>query len=212
MIRIIGDIHGDYNTYLNLCKDAEYSVQVGDLGYNNRVFAELDPSKHKFITGNHDNHDKDYPLANCLGRYGYHSFSKNQRFFFISGGFSIDYKFRTALYYTGQYPKTYFDNEELSYQEMYSCEKLWREIKPMNLISHEAPRSIVKNFSNPEILLNFGFDPNTFTTKTSEFLDHLYSIHKPANHFFGHYHRKWEATINGTNFYLIPEKGYIDVA
>lgn len=70
-ITLIGDVHGKYDRYLDICADSEFTIQLGDLGYNNtEVLQALDPGHHQFITGNHDNHSADYDLPHCIGRFG----------------------------------------------------------------------------------------------------------------------------------------------
>jgi predicted phosphodiesterase len=206
MITVIGDVHGKYNEYLDICAANEYTVQIGDLGYNNTaVLPALSSNNHKFILGNHDRHDVDYyDLPHCLGRYGFYKLNEI-KFFFVSGGFSIDQEYRKKMYYSGQWPKTYFEEEELSPEECQKALELYREIKPDLMLTHEAPRSIIHEFTNSEILKNFGYNPNTFTTRTSELLQAMFEYHQPQTWIFGHYHNSLNKKINGTHFQLLDE-------
>ena len=54
-VRIIGDVHGKYGEYLHLTDDAEYSIQLGDMGFSYNHMKELNPLNHTFFGGNHDN-------------------------------------------------------------------------------------------------------------------------------------------------------------
>ena len=198
---IIGDVHGKYKEYVNLL--TEDSIQIGDLGFNNYLVENL-PGNHKFFPGNHDNHDNDYNLKNCLGRFGEIKIGSKQGFF-VAGGFSIDKNFRKNAHFTGKWPKTYFENEELGFKESMECVELYEKIKPEIVLSHEAPRSIVNEFTSPDILSNYGFDPETFTTHTSELLQHMFEIHQPKLWIFGHYHKSWRKEINKTQFILLNE-------
>lgn len=211
-IRIIGDVHQKYDQYLQLTKNVDYSVQIGDLGYHNdRIADAVDCMKHKFFPGNHDNHDNDYELPNCLGRFGYYSnYEIGFKFFFVSGGFSLDKHIRQR-YYLSTGIKSYFENEELSQAEGLDCLDLYEYIKPDIVLSHEAPRSIVHYFTNKEILLKFGFDPYTFTTSTSELLDQMLKIHRPKLWIFGHYHKSWQKEMSGTQFILLNELEHYDI-
>ena len=56
-IRIIGDVHQYYDSYFSLAEECEYSLQVGDMGFNYEPLKQLDSNNHKFIGGNHDNYD-----------------------------------------------------------------------------------------------------------------------------------------------------------
>ncbi|MFK5165215.1 hypothetical protein, partial [Propionibacterium freudenreichii] len=69
----------------------------------------------------------------------------------------------------------------------------------------------VKDFTNSEILKNFGFDPKTFTTKTSDFLDTLWEIHKPYIHVCGHYHKRFNARYGRTEFLVLEELGTVEL-
>jgi hypothetical protein len=60
-LRIIGDVHGYYQEYYKVVSMMPYSFQLGDMGmdYTELNEAELDPFRHVFISGNHD----DYTLG-----------------------------------------------------------------------------------------------------------------------------------------------------
>ena len=86
-LRLIGDIHGKYDHYLNLVKDCQYTLQVGDLGFDYEPIFHLDPEKHRFIGGNHDNYTLKYrpdlDLSDVKGDSnltilgsGYHNFAE----------------------------------------------------------------------------------------------------------------------------------------
>ena len=83
-IKLIGDVHGYLHyrgkgrSYFNLMSDTEYSVQLGDLGWQdkfnptfNQDMDRLFP-KHLRLYGNHDCYD--YITKNALGDFGTHSF------------------------------------------------------------------------------------------------------------------------------------------
>lgn len=202
-IRVISDIHGKYKEYLEIVAGCEYSVQLGDLGYNNKfVEQNVDYSKHKFFPGNHDNHETDYSLKNCLGRFGSYVLN-NVNFFFLAGGYSINQKSLTLGI-------DYFDNEELSHRESYDCLNAYQREKPSILITHEPPRFLVPEFSDPEALRHFNL-PDNFESYTSLLINELYEIHRPKIHIYGHFHRSWRKHINGTQFILLNELEYYDL-
>jgi hypothetical protein len=210
-VRVIGDCHGNYYGYFKLFSGVDYSIQLGDLGYD---YTQLEyvrgikTGNHVYFPGNHDNHEA--YASNCLGRFGKAKVGPLE-FFYVGGAFSIDKEIRQKKYYRGEWPKTWFENEELSGQEREQCIKEYSKAKPAVMITHEAPRSIADIIGSPGILRDFGFDPDTFTTVTSTLLQRLYDIHKPETWIFGHYHRKYNAKpFSDTNFICLPELGYID--
>lgn len=201
-LRIISDIHGKSWLHENLTEGAEYSIQIGDLGFDYTYLKNIDPDHHKFFCGNHDQHHTCAKWPHWLGSYG----QLNGSMFYVGGGFSIDWKYRTPGF-------DYFPNEELSELDLECAFELYRAHLPQVMLSHEAPRSIIHHFTDGNILKNFGYDPETFTTRTSEALEKMLSIHyhKPKLWVFGHYHRKWEADIDGCHFVCLPVGGYIDI-
>jgi len=60
-LRLFGDVHGHYPTYSKVASRTPCSIQLGDMGmdYAELNEAGLDPSRHVFISGNHD----DYTLG-----------------------------------------------------------------------------------------------------------------------------------------------------
>lgn len=203
-VTLVGDVHGKYDKYFKICKENEYTIQLGDTGFNNDRLSVLDPCKHKFFTGNHNDHDKDYDLPHSLGRFGYSELN-NTKFFFVAGGFSIDKIYRMRAYYSGSAPQTYFFNEELSYSESCECLSLYEKIKPDLVLTHEAPRSITNELFDSDKLRNFGFDPKTFTTSTSELLQQMLEMHTPSTWCFGHHHQSKGIFTNGCYFRCIKE-------
>jgi len=204
MITLIGDVHSKYDRYLKICEENEYTLQVGDLGYSYDALKLIDSNNHKFISGNHESHDICYDLPHCLGRFG-ESTLNNIDFFFVSGAFSIDKYIRMRNYYSGYWPKTWFENEELSQQEGLQCLELYAKTKPDILISHEAPRFWANEIGNPNVLKNFGFDPETFTTSTSELLNQMFEVHIPKLFVCGHFHISRKKNYKGCKMRVLSE-------
>lgn len=214
-IRIIGDVHQKYNDYFLLTNGCNHSIQIGDMGFNYDALKVINKDKHKFFSGNHDcldeyyksphviesiNKSKDYGVATHGGL----------EFFFVRGGFSIDWRQRQQHFLRGG-AKTYWDNEELNIEEMEKALHEYRKVKPDVMITHECPRSISKYVGCNDILESFGYNPRTFSTKTSELLELMFQAHQPKRWYFGHYHNDWASTINGTTFICLNELGYIDL-
>ncbi len=202
-VRIIGDVHGEYRKYKELADQSKYSIQVGDLGFNYNVLHELDHTRHIVIPGNHDNYDKVHLYDHILCSFGEYELN-GLEFYFVRGGFSIDWAARLQQQnYSGQ--KTWFSEEELCYTKLINAVELFEKVKPDFVITHEAPRSIIHNITDGRILKNYGYDPEKFTTRTSEALQCMFEAHQPKEWIFGHYHRSWSDTINGTKFRCLAE-------
>lgn len=212
---VIGDVHGKYNDYYNLVKDARSSFQIGDFGFYqawyNLDYSNLDPTMHKVGQGNHDPHDvlnKD--IKYWTGRYGPVKVD-GHNIFWIGGALSIDLVYRVGEWMgSNRNPakKTWWANEQLSYAEMEDCKKKWKNKKPQIVFSHTAPSSIILNHFNgnkgSNIMDAYGWGSG-YTDTTSQFLEHLWGIHKPDLWIFGHFHNSWTQTIQGTEFRCLAE-------
>lgn len=211
-IRYIGDSHGRYDLYLNLIKNCDYSIQVGDLGldysqlkYKNGEY-KFDTTKHKFLPGNHDNLDKnslDYCLVqpNCLGDFGLYEIPGIEPIFYVRGAWSIDHKWRQAQQsWPKNGPVTWWPEEELSVAQLEKAIEMYKQVKPAIVVTHEAPMELVQYVTNPEFCLNFGYPAGTIRTRTNMALQVMFDYHKPKIWLFGHYHQRWEDNIKGTEF------------
>lgn len=217
-LRIIGDVHQYYDAYFSLTEECDYSIQVGDMGFNYDPLKAIHSEKHKFIGGNHDNYDQYYRCPHVvestnqivhLKDFGFVSMYGFD-FFFVRGGFSVDWRQRQRNYLKGGL-KSYWDSEELHIEAMDAALSAYKKQRPKVVITHECPRSISKLVGDNSILEMFGYNPKTFTTRTSELLEMMFQIHQPEKWYFGHYHKDWTGTVNGTEFRCIDELGYQDV-
>lgn len=213
-LRIIGDVHGKFQDYIALTKGCDYSIQVGDMGFDYSELRAINQDNHKFIGGNHDNYDKYYASPYVvrgaqLKDYGIATHG-GLNFFFLRGGFSIDWKQRQKSYLMGG-AKSYWDNEELSMEQMEMALWQYQKMKPSIVITHECPRSISQYVGDNKILEMFGYNPQRFTTKTSELLEMMFQSHQPKRWYFGHYHNNWASEINGTQFRCIDELSYAEL-
>jgi hypothetical protein len=132
--------------------------------------------------------------------------------FYVSGAFSIDWKFRQKMYFSGRWPQTWFPEEELSISKLKNAVALYKKTRPAVVLTHEAPRSISNMIGNPDVLRSFGFNPDTFTTRTSEALQEMFKAWQPELWIFGHYPRYFDRVVNGTRFICKPELGYTDLS
>ena len=54
--RVISDVHGKFDKYISIAKQAEYTIQIGDMGFTYDALNKLDHEKHRVLAGNHDNY------------------------------------------------------------------------------------------------------------------------------------------------------------
>lgn len=216
--RLIGDIHGDYKTYLKLIQDADKSIQVGDFGvgfgmrgstarshpsggdlyarwgplYEETLKAEPNLN-HRFIRGNHDN-----PEACRENKLWIPDGTMCGPFFCVGGGLSIDKSRRTPGW-------DYWTDEELSYADFYEIADSYEALKPDFVISHDAPESVI------QIMFHDYYSKNLYPSITRQGLDMLRNIHKPKYHFFGHWHEDRVETIEGTTYVCLGINSVFDI-
>lgn len=216
MLLLISDLHGATQRHIDYTRYADdknlSTLQIGDLGYDYKYLNHIDPNKHKFIKGNHDNYECN--VKHDLGDYGHYNHG-NIDFFFVRGEFSIDKNYREKMYYSGNWPKTWFLEEEISRADhpkvLAEYKKYIRfcelnDIPPI-IISHGCPKIIADKVGRPSVLRNFGFDPDIFHTETQYLLDSLFEYSKPKLWCFGHFHRDYDSIYEGTRFVCVKEFG-----
>lgn len=190
-MRIIGDVHGDYDTYEKITKNCENSIQIGDMGIGMKF--ETNPNhyseNHMFFRGNHDNPSECLNTPNFLGDYGY----KNG-VFWLSGAESVDSKRRSEGI-------DYWANEQLSVSQFESALYLYEKYKPRIVLSHDAPQSIICSM----------FTYIHKNTLTRQALDAAYQIHQPEYWVFGHHHKTKHYQDKSTKFICLGSLDYIDL-
>uniref|UniRef100_A0A6M3JXP5 Calcineurin-like phosphoesterase n=1 Tax=viral metagenome TaxID=1070528 RepID=A0A6M3JXP5_9ZZZZ len=206
ILRILGDSHGLQKRYYDIVKDCEYSVQLGDFGFNYDILEKLNFENHKVLKGNHDNYDKDGP--HFLGDFGPCQLGPHL-FFFIRGGFSIDKKFRIEQEKKWGI-KSYWEQEELTAEESIEAIQLYNKIKPDFVLSHDVCTDISEKIGRPEILIYFGWNPGLITP-TQETLQTMFELHQPKLWVFAHYHYNCTLELNGTKFVGLGELNWVDI-
>jgi len=205
-LRVISDVHGKYDKYLDVVADCDYSVQLGDFGFEYGCLNQLSQDRHKICLGNHENYDH-RPTGYDLGDYGIATLGSHE-FFYVRGGFSLDLQSRIQHeQITGV--KSWWSNEQLSVKECEDCLELYNREKPDVVMSHSCPAEISNIIGMPGFLRSFGWSED-MTTQTQHLLQFMFEDWQPKIHIFGHMHRNWEQTINGTKFICINELEYID--
>lgn len=187
----IGDVHGRYDDYLKIARQHKSSVQVGDMGFEYEHMANLN-SNHTFIGGNHDNWDSIGSCPNYLGRFGQGYNEEIGGFFYVSGAYSIDQHLRTE-------GKSWWRNEELSYEESSRCLSMYVAHQPDVVVSHDCPGIVSAAMFN-----------KTDRTRTRQLLGEMFARWKPRYHIFGHWHESKRMEIQGTKFICLAELETLD--
>ena len=191
-LTFIGDCHGKYDKYLEIIEQHEYTLQIGDFGFNYDCLAFVEENKHKILLGNHDNYDK--ATGNWfLGDYGVYQSSIGD-IFFVRGAYSIDWKYRKE-------GLDWWKDEELSYPKLYEAFELYKQVKPKLVVTHDAPSSLVS-----EIVPSKYWDGELVRpSRTCIIFDEMIKYHNPERWIFGHHHRSINRDFLGTNFICLAE-------
>lgn len=206
LFRIIGDVHGHYDPYRLIAQDAEYSLQVGDLGFEYDILKKLDPEHHKVLAGNHDNYDKwgtekfiHMQSGHWLGDYGVHTVPGFGDIFFVRGGFSIDWRYRTE-------GRSWWKDEEMDMSTLQKAIDLYIEVKPDFVVSHECPGELIDAVFGAKMWDGEWLRPS----RTARALDAMWGNHSPKMWVFGHHHKAVTEEVRGTTFRCVPELGFVD--
>lgn len=211
-MRVIGDIHGDYNRYKEIINTrySNCSIQIGDMGFDYEPLDEVNPDYHAFIGGNHDNYDDYYQMPHSAGDFGKSISPDGIEIFIVRGAYSIDYAQRKRdMFQTRRC--SWWPQEELSYMALMQAAKEYSESKPQIMLTHDCPHSISKLIGNPDTLKYFGYNPDTFQTITQNALDFMLANHEPELWIFGHYHKTWIEKVGKTTFICVNMLDYIDL-
>lgn len=204
-LRLIGDVHGRYEEYIRLAQQAEYSIQLGDLGFDySLVRKELDPARHRVLGGNHDNYEEwegrfILQPPHFLGDFGTHTVPDFGDFFFLRGGHSIDKADR-------QEGLDWFPLEEITYSQGMRALEMYSDLKPTLMLSHEAPTQLIDLVSGLKTWDGVPIRPSM----TANLLGQMWEIHKPRLWVFGHHHRDWAMALEGTTFRCLNIMSVLD--
>jgi predicted phosphodiesterase len=191
-MRFIGDVHGYLKAYIACARKAERSLQVGDMGTYGRL-KELDPEKHKFIAGNHE----DYAILNDEERRPPHALTGYgvwNDVFYCSGAFSIDKQDRLPGY-------DWFPEEELTETQLAAMVDAFATLQPEIMATHECPYDQLDHVvRSPSLALEYGFTESKIRTRTGLALSEAFARHKPKLWIFGHHHQRKTFEVEGTTF------------
>jgi hypothetical protein len=207
LTRLIGDIHGKWYEYQLLTQSIEYrSIQVGDFGigfgqgdyWHERVNEFHTPGQHRFMRGNHDD-----PTKCKTEMVGYIPDGTIENDVMLVGGaWSIDRDWRTP-------GVDWWEDEELSYQELNNLIGVYETVKPRVMITHDCP-TLAAYYMFIRNGKSIGGNVQHLT-RTGEALQAMFEIHQPEQWYFGHWHHTKSMDINGTRFQCIGELDFIDV-
>lgn len=204
MIRMIGDIHGDFESYDKIIKDLEEtypgakSIQVGDygIGFGNNPDISKVNKNHRFIRGNHDCLDECMLYDNFIVD-GHLDRFEGGSMMFIGGAWSIDRGYRQPY-------KDWWPDEEVSYEKAVALINGYEYIKPTIMVTHDMPRSASMN--------NFRLsEERVGKNMTNQMLDEMFKIHKPKLWIHGHWHIQYKTTFNDTTFVGLGINQYGDL-
>ena len=203
-LTICGDVHGKIDQYIDKVKNSDYSIQLGDMGFNYDSLRRLDSTRHKFFGGNHDNYDIISNFSHNLGDFGEYNLGRDV--YFVRGAFSIDIKYRQAFYLANG-RKIWWEQEQLRYGDFIRAACDYQKKQTKIMITHTCPSIVAKKIGNLEVLRNFGYSATNFTTVTQEGLQLIYETYAPKIWFFGHFHKDWYYRDNetGTHFICLGE-------
>lgn len=169
-----------------------------------------DQLKHNFFKGNHN----DYSVQSQydLGDFGI--IPQSSDIFFIRGAWSIDRKYRLE-------GVSWWPQEELNFEESQKAYEAYCSAKPKIMLTHEAPLSIIHHLDldvNFARMMGHNVDNPCIQTRTNSLLEKCLQYHRPELWIFGHFHRDFDKTIEGTRFicltadrnYFLKQK-YMDI-
>lgn len=200
-LRLIGDVHGRVGDYLELTKECDFSIQVGDLSYDWSVLEKVDPTKHKIIPGNHDAWPRlEQYKAWTLYPFGLYTVGSWETFY-LAGAYSIDRGLRIKNY-------DWFPEEELPFTELYKAYRLYMYLKPKILIAHELAPEAITVLGLKGMRLDPPFQLRSTTQQT---LQMMIDAHRPEQCYGGHWHVDGSKNKDGCYFRCLAECSYKDI-
>jgi len=204
---LIGDVHGLFSNYMKLIEmsGSKKSLQLGDFGLgfpNGETHIDLShiEGNHQFLRGNHDNPEVSRASSNYIGDYGIieGSFIDDafDKLFYISGAWSIDQTLRKVDY-------DWWEDEELSYEELSDAVNFYLKEKPDIVCSHECPTTILSHMYDSS---------RCFTSRTGQSFDIMIKHHIPRYCFFGHHHRTWKKKVDDCLYTCLNELETLDIS
>lgn len=200
-MRFIGDVHGKFNIYCDIIRDCPTSIQVGDMGVGfdeNPPFDSMSKGKHYFIRGNHDNPEECKKNKYWIKDGSCEFLPDLGHTMFIGGADSIDKAYRIE-------GLSWWRDEQLSHAEFERIYDKYVTVRPDVMVTHDCPFFI---YHYPHLNKVW----HNADDRTAKAFDFFYHEHKPKLWVFGHHHKSFDMTINGTRFICLDELEYKDIS
>lgn len=201
MTLFIGDVHGKFRRYHQILVGHINTIQVGDMGvgffhhtnaapYENPSQHKMKLGGHRFIRGNHDN-----PRA-CLEHPQWIKDGTIEGdVMFIGGATSIDRAMRVIN-------RSWWPDEELSPEALNLLVAVYRISKPRVMVTHECPNWVAEAMGYNTFKYTFKYDDPSATRQAFQSMS---EFHQPDIWIFGHWHRSFDKTLNGTRYICLAE-------
>lgn len=217
-VRYVGDIHGEVDKYVEQVGDAELSVQIGDFGIGFRYGRDqilngsvaypasayvhtpqhyLDPTKHRFIRGNHDDPSESRAVAGNIADGSYEMID-GHKVLYIGGARSIDAAQRVEN-------QSWWRDEELNQAQLNDLIDRAMVEQPEVMITHEAPEFLVSMLQLKSMV------KGNFPSITRQAFEALLYYTKPKLWIFGHWHQSLDYSYKGTRFICLDILETIDI-
>jgi hypothetical protein len=209
--RLIGDIHGQFNSYRNysIGNFDGPTIQVGDFGlgfgqspyWYTSVDAHQNDGTHRFIRGNHDD-----PVMCTTMRGFIPDGTIEGHTMFLGGAWSIDNPAAPPGWYRRTAGVDWWEDEQCSARDFDTFLDIYATMQPRIMITHDCPKS-----ASHELFFRTGLVKGIeYPNRTATALERMYKIHQPDYWFFGHWHFTKHLKLGNTHFQCIGELDYID--
>lgn len=207
-IRFVGDLHGHLYEFKliveNTSKEIDKIIQVGDFGigfgqsdyWHESLNDYMIENNIYFLRGNHDNPNQCKKMKSWI-----RDATVENDMMFLGGAWSIDYNYRTLGI-------NYWDDEELSQEELYRAFEIYCLVQPKIMVTHDCPLTVSAEFF---IKRGKSFSGVQYKTRTGNALEQMWQSHKPKLHVFGHWHHDIDEVLEGTRFICLNEMSYVDI-
>lgn len=203
IVRYFGDIHGNLDWYARRLAECPHpTVQVGDYGIGfvkNTIARRFDPTRHRFIRGNHDNPAKCTVQENWIADGTVETTATGNKIMYIGGASSIDRAYRIE-------GVSWWPDEQCSVQQLNDFVDLYIQTKPDIMITHECPETVADGLCAVYNKTKF-VDPS----RTRQAFESMLHFHRPKLWIFGHWHHDLDWLYQGTRFVCLDEFSHIDI-
>ncbi len=119
---------------------------------------------------------------------------------------------RAAIYGAKLGKKLWFEQEELTDEEMAAAEQQYVMARPKIMLTHDAPADIARQCWQNARRYGAPDPKDTFQpSRTNMFLSRLADQHAPRLWLFGHHHRDWRCRNVETLYMCTGELSFVDI-